>query len=252
MKYTLLLPVLVLCIQPLASCAQSHANSNIALVEKGLVGPTHNRGFSGWTIKERMAHYHVNGLSMAVIRNYKVEWAKGYGWANREKNIPVTSQTRFQAGSISKSVNALGILTLVRDGKLNLDTDVNEYLSSWKLAQGAGQKVTMAQLLSHTAGLNVLGFSGYIAGQPVPSVQQVLNGEAPANSPAVRLVSKPGVRFAYSGGGVTVAQLLAMDITHQPYEQLMDERVLMPLGMTNSTFTQSAPAGQPLMAAGYD
>ena len=253
MKPIFLLPILALCVQPLALSAQSRSDLDIALVEKSLVGPTHSQGFSGWTLKERMAHYHVNGLSIAVIRNYKVEWAKGYGWADKERNLPVTTQTRFQAGSISKSVNALGMLTLVRDGQLDLDADVNRYLTSWKLAQGSGSKVTMAQLLSHTAGLNVSGFSGYIAGQAIPSVQQILNGETPANSPAVRMVDKPGTHFAYSGGGVTVAQMLAMDITRQPYEQLMDERVLKPLGMINSTFTQPAASQQSAMlASGYD
>lgn len=200
-----------------------------------------------------MAHYHVNGLSIAVIHNYKLEWTKGYGWADKEKNIPVKEETRFQAGSISKSVNALGILTLVQDGKLDLNTDVNRYLTTWKLAQGTYPKVTLAQLLSHTAGLNVSGFSGYTVGQSIPTVQQVLNGERPANSPPVRIVEKPGSGFAYSGGGVTVAQLVAMDVTRQPYEQLMEERVFKPLGMNNSSFAQ--PIAKPdaaVLASGYD
>jgi CubicO group peptidase (beta-lactamase class C family) len=254
MKHTILLPVLALCIQPLCLSAQSRVSPSIAQFEKSLFGPTHTKGFNGWTLKERMAHYHVNGLSIAVIHNYKLEWAKGYGWADKEKQTPVTLQTRFQAGSVSKSVNALGILTLVRDGKLDLDADVNEYLSSWKLAQGTGAQITLAHLLSHTAGLNVSGFSGYTAGQALPSVQQVLNGEKPANSPAVRMVDRPGTRFAYSGGGVTVAQLITMDVTHQPYEQLMEERVLKPLGMMNSTFAQPAITRQAVaaLASGYD
>lgn len=253
MKRSSFLPLLALCIQPWGVSAQNTVDPQIARVEKSLIGPTHIKGFKGWTLKERMAHYHVNGLSIAVIRNYKVEWAKGYGWADKELHLPVTLQTRFQAGSISKSVNALGILTLVRDGKLALDTDVNHYLSTWKLAQNSGSKVTLANLLSHTAGLNVSGFSGYTAGQPIPSVQQVLNGEKPANSPPVRMVEKPGTGFAYSGGGVTVAQLIAMDVTRQPYEQLMDERVLNPLKMSNSTFAQ--PFVKPkvaVLASGYD
>lgn len=253
MNYTLSLLVLALGLQTEAACAQRHINPAIALVEKSLVGPTHVNGFKGWTMQERMAYYHINGVSIAVIRNYKVEWAKGYGWADKAKGLPTTANTRFQAGSISKSLNALGMITLVRDGKLDLDADVNRYLINWKLAEEKGPHVNMANLLSHTAGLNVSGFSGYTMGEDVPSVQQVLNGEKPANSPPVRLVSKPGTQFAYSGGGVTVAQMMAMDITRQPYDELMDERVLKPLGMDNSTFTQPAtnkPSAR--LASGYD
>lgn len=253
MKYTLLFTVLALCIQTKAVNAQSRLNPAIALVEKSLAGSTHSNGFKGWTVKERMAHYHVNGLSIAVIHNYKVEWAKGYGWADKAKGLPVDVNTRFQAGSISKSLNALGMLTLVRDGKLDLDADVNRYLTSWKLAEATGSHITMAHLLSHTAGLNVSGFSGYIMGEAIPSLQQVLSGEKPANSPAVRIVNKPGMQFAYSGGGVTVTQMLAMDITRQPYDVLMDERVLKPLAMDNSTFAQpTVNKRSAQLASGYD
>src|SRR4051812_41830035 len=104
MNYTLSLLVLALGLQTEAACAQRHINPAIALVEKSLVGPTHVNGFKGWTMQERMTYYHVNGVSIAVIRNYKVEWAKGYGWADKAKGLPTTANTRFQAGSISKSL----------------------------------------------------------------------------------------------------------------------------------------------------
>jgi CubicO group peptidase (beta-lactamase class C family) len=85
-----------------------------------------------WTLADRMKFYHVNGVSIAVIKDYKIEWARGYGWADSVEQRPVTTATLFQAGSISKSLNAVGILKLVQEGKLNLDSNINDYLKSWK------------------------------------------------------------------------------------------------------------------------
>lgn len=83
-----------------------------------------------WTLADRMKFYHANGVSVAVINDYKIEWVKGYGYADSAEHRPVTTTTSFQAGSNSKSLNAIGILKLVQEGKLNLDSDINNYLKS--------------------------------------------------------------------------------------------------------------------------
>lgn len=83
-----------------------------------------------FTLADRMKSNHVNGVSIALIKDYKIEWAKGYGWADSAEQRPVTTSTLFQAGSISKSLNGVGILKLVQEGKLNLDSDINIYLKS--------------------------------------------------------------------------------------------------------------------------
>ncbi len=122
-----------------------------------------------YSLQERMAFYHVNGVSIAVIKDYKVEWAKGYGWADSAEQIPVTSATLFQAASISKSLNGVGVLKLVQEGKLNLSADINDYLKSWKFPYDSiskGKKITIGNLLSHTAGLSIHGFPGYKTGKP--------------------------------------------------------------------------------------
>src|SRR6187402_536926 len=158
-----------------------------------------------------MAHYKVNGISIAVIHNYKLEWAKGYGWADVANKIPVTTTTRFQAGSISKSLNAIGVLKLAKNRSINLYADINKYLTSWKTPYNGAYKgkiINTVQLLSHTAGINISGFSGYTAGQPIPTTVQVLDGKAPANSPAIHSIIQPGVKYEYSGGGTTITQLL--------------------------------------------
>ncbi|RFM31630.1 serine hydrolase [Chitinophaga silvisoli] len=227
----------------------------ILQVEKNLVGTIQLSGETPWTITERMTHYKIPGLSIAVIQHYKIAWAKGYGWANDSLKIPVTTNTLFQAASISKSLNGVGILKLVQHNKLDLYTDINTYLTSWHFPYDSlakGKKITVANLLSHTAGLTVHGFRGYLQGAPLPTVIQILNGEQPANSDPVRSMFEPGIKSEYSGGGTIISQLIVMDITHRPYADYMKEEVLQPLGMTASTFSQPPVEIQPtLLATAY-
>src|SRR5258708_12968477 len=120
-----------------------------------------------------MAFYHINGLSIAVVHNYKIEWAKGYGWADSAEQRPVTSQTLFQAASISKSLNGVGLLRLAQEGKLDLYADINNYLTGWKFPYDSlskGRKITVANLLSHTGGLTLPGLPGYSLCHPLPTV----------------------------------------------------------------------------------
>ncbi len=202
-----------------------------------------------------MRHYGVEGVSIAVIRDSKLEWAKGYGLADVEAKQPVTAATLFQAGSISKPVAAMGALVLVQEGKLALDGDINKYLKEWKVpsnAHTAKAPVTLAGLLSHTAGLTVHGFPGYAAGTTVPTIVQILDGTPPANTAAVRVDLDPGAQFRYSGGGYTIAQLAMTDVTGQAFPALMQRLVLGPLAMKASTFDQPLPASRVAeAAAGY-
>ncbi|MCC6131329.1 MAG: serine hydrolase [Acidobacteria bacterium] len=194
-------------------------------------------------LADRMAALHVPGVSIAVIHNGEIEWARGFG-VTRVGGPPVTPDTLFQAASISKPVAALAVLRLVDSGKLKLDSDVNQYLKTWKLPENSfteQTKVTLRGLLSHTAGLTVHGFAGYASDAPVPTVPQVLNGEKPANSAPVRVDTKPGTIWRYSGGGYVVAQQLLQDVTRKPFPTLMRDSVLTPLGMTRSTYEQPLP-----------
>ena len=208
-----------------------------------------------WTLQERMKYYHANGVSIAVIKDYHVEWAKAYGLADAAQKRPVTVNTLFQAGSISKSLNAMGVLKLAQDKRLTLDADINTYLTSWKFPYDSlakGKKISLANLLSHTAGLTVHGFPGSEVGTALPSLPQILNGEKPANTAAVRSQYAPGLQYEYSGGGTTISQLLVQDVTGQPYDQFMWENVLKPLGMQASSFTQPPADGQrSRLATGY-
>jgi len=179
-----------------------------------------------------MKHYDVPGVSIAVFDNGQILWVRGYGLADISANKPVTPETLFQAASISKSVTAFAALQLVEQGKLNLDEDVNLKLVSWKVPENAftrNEKVTLRRLLSHTAGLNVASFGGYLASEPLPTTAQVLDGQKPASNEPVRVDNIPGKEFRYSGGGYVAVQLLLMDVTHKTFPELMHELVFEPL-----------------------
>lgn len=195
------------------------------------------------TLTDRMTHHGVPGVSVAVIEDGAIHWARGYGVLQVRRPEPVTPDTLFQAASISKPVTAMAVMRLVEDGRLDLDEDVNRYLKSWRVpANGAWQpRVTLRQLLSHSAGVTVHGFPGYAPGQPIPSLLQVLDGEPPANTPPIRVDTVPGIQRRYSGGGTTIVQQLLIDVLGKPFPELMRELVLDPLGMRRSTFEQPLP-----------
>ncbi|MEU4424392.1 serine hydrolase domain-containing protein [Actinoplanes sp. NPDC024001] len=145
----------------------------------------------------------------------------------------------FPACSISKHVAAFGTLRLVADATLDLDADVNAYLSAWQLPGGG--TVTVRQVLSHTAGLTKNWFPGYAVGEPLPTLQQILRGEPPANTPAVRRELPPGSQFRYSGSHYAVLEQLLTDVTGTPFDTLMAALVLDPVGMVDSSFDQRFP-----------
>jgi CubicO group peptidase (beta-lactamase class C family) len=203
------------------------------------------------TLTERMTELHVPGVSIAVIHNGSIEWAQGFG-VMKTGGGAVTEDTLFQAGSISKPLAAMAVLRLVQLNRLQLDANVNSQLVSWKvpLSPAAnGKPVTLRELLTHTAGMTVHGFPGYAADESVPTLIQVLNGEKPANTPAIRIESEPGSKWNYSGGGYVVMQQMVVDTTKQPFPKLMHDTVLGPMGMTHSTYEQPLPASMQSAAA---
>ena len=228
----------------------------IQKVERGLRPPVLLKGTNPWTLEERMRFHRVPGVSIAVFGSGKILWAKAYGVADADSLTPATDTTLFQAASISKPVSASAILKKVEQGKLLLDKNVNEYLKSWKLPENDWTKntpVTLAELLSHSGGVTVHGFPGYAAGRAVPTLVQVLDGAAPANSAPIRVDSLPGKEFRYSGGGYTIAQQLLMDVEGKPYPQILSETILKPAGMNDSTYEQPLPPERlKSAAAGHD
>jgi CubicO group peptidase (beta-lactamase class C family) len=203
------------------------------------------------TLAAQMAELHVPGVSVAVVHDGKIEWAQGFGVAALGGK-QVDAHTMFQAGSISKPVATLATLRLVQEGKLTLDADVDTELTSWKLPASAaapGAKVTLRELLTHTAGMTVHGFPGYAQGEAVPTLVQVLDGAKPANTQAIRIETAPGTKWNYSGGGFTVMQQMVIDVAKAPFPKLLHDTVLAPIGMSHSTYEQPLSAAMQADAA---
>ena len=229
----------------------------ILRIENGLLPGTVIAGEPAtMSLAERMAHYKVPGVSVAVIDKGDIAWAKAYGVLEAHGTTPVTTDTRFQAASISKPVAAMAALALVQQGRLNLDEDVNRALTSWRLPESEftrDQKVTLRRLLSHSAGLSRGDVGSYAAGEAMPSLVQALEGRPPANLPPLRVDNVPGSTWRYSGGGYSVMQQLLSDVTGKPFAALLQELVLGKIGMTQSTFDQPLPEEWEAIAArGHD
>ncbi len=209
-----------------------------------LQGPVVEKSDPCVRLDERMAALHVPGVSVAVIHNGAIEWARGFG-VERVGGPAVSADTLFQAGSISKPVAAMAALRLVQEGKLSLDDDVNAKLVAWKLPVAPasnGAPVTLRELLTHTAGMTVHGFPGYAQDTPVPALVQVLDGEKPANTEAIRVEAVPGSKWNYSGGGYTIMQQMVVDVAKEPFPKLLHDTVLAPIGMSRSTYQQPLPS----------
>ena len=193
---------------------------------------------------DRMQEDKIPGVSIAVIDGGELAWAGGYGALEVGADRPVTTETLFQACSISKPVAAMAAIYLVQEGKLDLDEDVNQKLVSWKIPENEftqDQKVTLRRLLTHTAGLTVSGFRGYASDEQLPTLRQILDGIEPANSDPIRVDAVPGTRWRYSGGGFTVLQQLLMDVAGMSFPEIMHDLVLQKLEMKQSTYQQPLP-----------
>jgi CubicO group peptidase (beta-lactamase class C family) len=256
MKNNLFILVLIILFQ---SCSETPSTVStidmIKKVETGLTTPIFIEGDSTWTIEERMEHYGIPGVSIAVINNGKIEWTKVYGVMDKESKSPVTAKTLFQAASISKPVTAYGALTLVEQKKVALDEDINSFLKSWKLPDSEftkDKKVTLKNLINHSAGITVHGFLGYSPDLPVPTLVQLLNGASPANSGPSIVDKVPEESFRYSGGGYNIVQQMMIDVVGNTFPEVMSELVLEPLEMNNSTYNQPLTGEQLALAAtGY-
>ena len=200
------------------------------------------QGLDPLTLQQLMDRFHVPGVGVAVIRDFEIHWAKGYGVADVESGARVDADALFQAASISKPVSAMAALRAVQDGRFSLDADINTILKSWKLPAGEftrRQPVTPRALMSHTSGLgDGFGFPGYHPSAARPTIVEILNGSKPSNVGPVLMEREPFRAAKYSGGGVTLMQLALMDALGKPFPEIVQSLVLGPIGMTHSTFEQ--------------
>ncbi len=235
----------------IVSCSQQKAKRQIEQkmqnIENGLVEFTSpvdvfradsSKIHNTQTLSERMAHYKVPGVSIAVINDYKIEWAKGYGMIKAGTGKAVTPETFFEAASTTKLLTSAITLHFVEQGWFDLDEDINTYLKSWKIPENdftREQKITLRLLLTHQAGINRPEGGFDCEEGSVPSLVQVLKGEAPAqNKPAV-VEYVPGSKWQYSNMGYVVIQMALEDTLGKPFPQIAQETVFRPLKMRSST-----------------
>lgn len=184
----------------------------------------------------------VPGMAVAVIQNGKVAWIQCIGYADVANKKPVTAQTIFNIGSISKVISAWGFIQLTEKGLLKLDDPVDQSLTRWKLPKSSYDvsKVTLRRILSHTAGLSVHGYGGIEQGTQLLSLEESLDGKTKRNRESVRLINEPGTKWDYSGGGYTLAQLLLEEKTKEKFAGYMKRNVFKPLGLNHTSYEWTA------------
>lgn len=246
------------CLCTAAPAAESPASADpLAALSRGLRPTVVEAGqpLPHWSLQQRMAHYAVPGVAIAVIRDGKVVHAAGYGLRQAGTADAVDARTAFSVGSISKIVTAAATLRLVADGKLDLERNISAYLKDWRFAPHAdapAADVNLRMLMSHTAGFNVHGFEDYPPEAALPTLRQTLDGSAPALNEAVRLIDPPGSRMRYSGGGVQVEQLVLENTAGRPFARIARDSVFLPLGMRRSSFEQPLPSTFGNIAKAHD
>lgn len=203
------------------------------------------------SVETRMVEHKTPAMSVAVIRNGTLDWSAAWGRLQAE-GAHAGCDSLFQAGSLAKPATVLATLRMQRQGLVDLDADIETYLSSWHLPAGRQTRanpVTLRNLFTHTAGITPGGYDGYAQGQPIPTDAQTVGGEAPANSRKVEVLEAPGTSLKYSGGGYTVAEIALQDRLQQPFERIMRDWLTVPVGMKQADFTQPLPASSQEHAA---
>lgn len=193
-------------------------------------------------VEEQMQVAHVPGLALAVVQDLEVVYSRGFGITSVEDGgLPVTPETLFRIGSITKSMTTTAIMRLVESGNLDLDRPVRDYVPWLSFSQvGAVEQITLRRLLSHTAGLPT---SHTRFGHRAPSGLEEYVRE---DVPRYPFVAPPGKLYSYSNPGIRIAGYIAQVVSGQLYTQLMQELVFDPLEMKRTTFDPTVAMTYPL------
>ncbi|MFW9826342.1 MAG: serine hydrolase domain-containing protein [Candidatus Thorarchaeota archaeon] len=206
-------------------------------------------------ILDQMNKYKVPGISIAVISNFEIEWAKSYGIKDIRNKEKVNLDTVFEAGSISKSLTAAAVLHFIEKKILTLDENINNILQTWKLPENEftkESKVTLKHLLTHTSGVNLPDSMFSYDDKFIPTIEQVLNGEPPALNDPVEVLFSPGTKHQYSNHGFIIIQKILEDISGKEFPKIMKEIIFEPLKMNNSTFYYPSEGMKKTMASPHD
>lgn len=216
---------------------ESLTRKRIRDVERGLLPAVFIKGTKPekMDLKTRMRFYRVPGLSMAVMDDTLMGWSGTYGYKNGENFDPVTPDTLFQAGALSRPVTAAAVLRAAEDNRLALSDDIRLHLRSWSLPPAA-PALTPSGLLARADGLLPQVFEGYPRGEPIPSLLQILNGEDPARNLPLAEPERVAAVDVESDSGYVILQQVLSDLYETSFPELMKENVLDPLEMKDSTF----------------
>jgi CubicO group peptidase (beta-lactamase class C family) len=189
----------------------------------------------------------IAGAVIAVVKDGKVLFAKGYGYSDVAKRTPVSPDaTLFRPGSISKLFTWTSVMQLVEQGKLDLDRDVNQYLD-FKIPDTYPKPITLRNIMTHTS-----GFEETVKELFLPDVKDLKPLDDYLKTHLPQRIFPPGVTPAYSNYATSLAGYIVQRISGQPYDDYIESHILKPLGMTHSTFRQPLPdALKPLMSDGY-
>lgn len=191
-------------------------------------------------VASQIGSEHVPGISLSVVKDGRVLFAKGYGYADLETLTPVASDTLFRIGSISKLFTHTAVMQLAEQGRLDTRADVNNYLDDAALPAAGYRPITAADLMNHRAGFEAadLGYGFFADAGKVPSLDAFVRDHRPAR------VREPGVITAYSNYGVTLAGYLVQRVSRQPYPDYVEQHLFVPLGMRSTTFREPRQAGR--------
>jgi CubicO group peptidase (beta-lactamase class C family) len=257
MKYFLIITLLGLFSS--ANC-QINIESKITHIENGLTQEVisfDTTSINKMNILDRMKYYKVNGVSIAVIENGEIQWTKAYGLSDASTGERVSTQTLFQIASMGKVITALAALKLVKNKKITLDEDVNNRLTSWKIAENKftiKEKVTLRRLLCHSAGFtDDYGFAGYSITDSIPTLINIIKAQPPANNSKALIVNYvPGTLYRYSGGGYLIIQQLIEDITGMPFTDYVEKEIFDKLNLQSSTYDYYPDRNGFKVARGHD
>jgi CubicO group peptidase (beta-lactamase class C family) len=191
---------------------------------------------------------HVPGAALTLVKDGKTLFSKGYGYADLEHRIPVDPETTvFGVASVSKAITATAVMQLVEAGKLDLQADINQYLDGFQIERTFEVPITVAQLLTHTD-----GFDDRFIGAAARSMNEVMPLQDYVATQMPARIRPPGEVISYGNFGLVLAGYLVQQVSGMPFTQYIEEKILQPLGMTQSSFRQDAPVDSPLnRAIGY-
>jgi CubicO group peptidase (beta-lactamase class C family) len=197
-------------------------------------------------VPQQLNHADIAGATIAVVKDGKLLFAKGYGYADvQNKKLVSAQETLFRPGSISKLFTWTAVMQLYEQGKLDLDRDINEYLD-FKIPEAFGKPITLKNVLTHTPGFEEQIKDLFETKPSTPNLGQYLKTHIPAR------IYPPGTVPAYSNYATAVAGYIVERVSGRPFEQYVDENILKPLKMAHSTFAQPLPSNlAPLMSGGY-